>query len=169
MAIAAMRENRVVLPDSHEYFGILTKNVYFKITEKDEASFSITVNWGDKLLIMVRSLKDSVSDCKMLINIKPNVVDWNLDISSVELWIYSEEAGAFTVAWKAFEHELIINSIKAEKRAPLGQFTVQGALFVKRCVGQSRPARRRAQKTTQIFLSLRNILKFRRGWLSRLL
>ncbi len=114
MAIAAMRENRVVLPDSHEYFCILTKNFYFKITEKDEASFSITVNWGDKLLIMVRSLKDSVSDCKMLINIKPNVVDWNLDISSVELWIYSEEAGAFTVAWKAFEHELIINSIKAD-------------------------------------------------------
>ena len=37
-----------------------------------------------------------------------------MDISSVELWIYSEEAGAFTVAWKAFEHELIINSIKAD-------------------------------------------------------
>lgn len=114
MAIAAIRENHVVLPDSHEYFCILTKNFYFKITEKDEASFSIRVNWGDKLVVMVRSLKDSVSDCKMLINIKPNVVNWNLDISSVELWIYSEEAGAFTVAWKAFEHELIINSIKAD-------------------------------------------------------
>ncbi|MCI9003682.1 MAG: DNA cytosine methyltransferase [Lachnospiraceae bacterium] len=114
MAIAAIRENHVVLPDSHEYFCILTENFYFKKTEKDEASFSIRVNWGDKLVIMVRSLKDSVSDCKMLINIKPNVVNWNLDISSVELWIYSEEAGAFTVAWKAFEHELIINSIKAD-------------------------------------------------------
>lgn len=114
MAIAAIRENHVVLPDSHDYYCILTENFRFKETEKNKAEFSIIVNWGDKLEIMVRSLKKSVPDCKMFIHIKPNAVDWNLNVSSVELKIYSDEADAFTVAWKAFEHELIINSIKAD-------------------------------------------------------
>ena len=113
-AIAALREKQAILPDSHDYFCMLTENFLFKETEKKKAGFSVAVQWGDKLEITVRSLKRTVSDCRMCIHIKPNGVDWNLYVSSVELNIYSDEAEAFTVAWKAFEHELIINSIKAD-------------------------------------------------------
>ena len=114
MAIEAIKKKHVVLPDSHQYYCALSDNFNFKEVKINEAEFEIDVEWRDVLDILVKPIKNSLAEAVMIIEIGPNDVKWNLNVNKVRLMVYTDEIKAFTVAWKAFNHELIINSIKAD-------------------------------------------------------
>ena len=114
MAIESIKENHVVLPDSHKYYCSMADNFRFKEVKKAEAEFEIDVTWGDTLDIAVKPIKNALNEPAILINIVPNGTNWNLGVNKVRLMDYADQIKAFTVAWKAFDHELIINSIKAD-------------------------------------------------------
>ena len=92
----------------------MTDNFRFKEVKKSEAEYEISVVWGETLDIAVKPMKNALNDPVISIDIVPNRVKWNLEVSRVRLMAYADQIKAFTVAWKAFDHELIINSIKAD-------------------------------------------------------
>ena len=114
MAIESIKENHIVLPDSHKYYCSMTENFRFKEVKKSEAEYEISVGWGETLDIVVKPMKNALNDPVISIDIVPNGVNWNLGVSRVRLMTYANQIKTFTVAWKAFDHELIINSIKAD-------------------------------------------------------
>lgn len=114
MAIESIKENHIVLPDSHKYYCSMTENFSFKEVKKSEAEYEISVVWRETLDIAVKPMKNILNDPVISIDIVPNGVNWNLGVSRVRLMTYADQIKAFTVAWKAFDHELIINSIKAD-------------------------------------------------------
>ena len=114
MAIESKKENHIVLPDSHKYYCSMTENFKFEEVKKSEAEYEISVVWRETLDIAVKPMKNILNDPVISIDIVPNGVNWNLGVSRVCLMTYTDQIKAFTVAWKAFDHELIINSIKAD-------------------------------------------------------
>ena len=115
MAIESLREHRTVLPDSHRYLCRMTDTFKFEVVEKScDSQYEVTVDWGNRLKIAVRSNSDRIEDSVIDIHIRPNGEDWNLGIDEVIINVLSDELRSFTVAWKAFEHELAIHSIKAD-------------------------------------------------------
>lgn len=64
--------------------------------------------------INVTPINRDQSTGKIQIVIVPVSANWSLTVSSVILTVYGGLSKDFTVAWKAFDHELIINSIKAD-------------------------------------------------------
>ncbi len=115
MAIESLREHRTVLPDSHRYLCRMTDTFKFEVVEKPcDSQYEVTVDWGNRLKIAVRSNSDRIEDSVIDIHIRPNGEDWNLGIDEVIINVFSDELRSFTVAWKAFEHELAIHSIKAD-------------------------------------------------------
>ena len=114
MAIKSNKENHIVLPDSHKYYCSMTENFRFKEVKKSEAEYEISVVWRETLDIAVKPMKNILNDPVISIDIVSNGVNWNLGVSRVCLMTYTDQIKAFTVAWKAFDHELIINSIKAD-------------------------------------------------------
>ncbi len=114
ISIESIKENKVVLPDSHEYYCSMSDNFNFKETKKGEADYKVSVDWNDRLKIIIQPVRDTTAESVMSIGVKPNGEKWNLYIDNVEMDVYSDQMAAFTVAWKAFEHELIVNAIKAD-------------------------------------------------------
>lgn len=114
IAIESIKENHIVLPDSHKYYCSMTENFRFKEVKKSEAEYEISVVWRETLDIAVKPMKNILNAPVISIDIVPNGVNWNLGVSRVRLMTYADQIKAFTVAWKAFDHELIINSIKAD-------------------------------------------------------
>lgn len=115
MAIEAMKGVRPVLPNSHKYFCKMTDTFKFEeVKKKADSDYGVTVDWADTLKICVKPNLDSSDDSIIDIGIQPNGEGWNLGIDKVTMEVFAADMKAFTVAWKAFEYELIINSIKAD-------------------------------------------------------
>lgn len=114
MAIEAIKENHTVLPDSHKYYCSMTETFNFKEVKKSESEYEVNVTWGDTLLIEVFPSSFKLNQAEINIEIEPTKEQWNIGINRVILKSYSKEPKAFTVLWKAFDHELIINNIKAD-------------------------------------------------------
>lgn len=115
MAIEALKEEHAVLPDSHKYFCRMTDTFKFEeVKKKADGEFEVTVDWSDTLKISVKPKNNITDESVIDIGIQPNGEDWNLDINRVFMQVFSDNIKAFTIAWKAFEHELIINSLKAD-------------------------------------------------------
>ena len=70
--------------------------------------------WGETLDIVAKPMKNILNEPAISIDIVPNGVNWNLGVSRVHLMAYDDQIKVFTVVWKAFDHELITNSIKAD-------------------------------------------------------
>ena len=114
MAIEAIKEKHPVLPDSHKYFCTMSDDFKFEKVKKEDAEYEVIVDWADLLKIGIRSTKESSRDSVIDIEIELNGKIWNMDIHRVKMEIFAMDMKAFTIAWKAFEHELVINSIKAD-------------------------------------------------------
>ena len=114
IAIESIKEHHVVLPDSHKYYCSMSDNFKFKEVKKAEAQYLVEVVWGDVLDIAIKPVAGALQDSAITINIQPNETEWNLGTEKVRLRAYTDDRKAFTVAWKTFDHELIINSIKAD-------------------------------------------------------
>lgn len=115
MAIEALKEEHAVLPDSHKYLCRMTDTFKFEeVKKKVDGEFEVTADWSDTLKISVKPKENVTEESVIDIGIQPNGEDWNLDISKVVMEVFSDDIKAFTIAWKAFEHELIVNSLKAD-------------------------------------------------------
>ena len=115
MAIEAIKEEHAVLPDSHKYFCRMTNTFKFEEVKKQtDGEFEVTADWSDTLKIIVKPKTNMTDESVINIGIQPNGDGWNLDIDRVVMEVFSDDIKGFTIAWKAFEHELIINSIKAD-------------------------------------------------------
>lgn len=113
-AIKAMKGEHAVLPDSHKYFCTMSDTFQFEEVKRSDSEYEIDVTWEDSLWIRVKSDRNPAEESVISIVIQPSGEKWNLNIDRVNLEVYTNDAKAFTVAWKAFEHELVINSIKAD-------------------------------------------------------
>lgn len=116
MAIESIKENRVVLPDSHTYFCMMTDKFDFKHgVAKTKAEYETKIDWGDVLEISMKPVKkESSENPEIIIDIEPNESDWIMEVSKIRLTAYDTDVRAFTMLWKALDRELIINSIKAD-------------------------------------------------------
>lgn len=111
-AIEGLKEEKTILPGSHQYYCSISDIFKFSEESEEKADFFVDVFWGDLLSIIVTD-KDSTYDDEVKIMIAQNNT-WGLNVNAVELIIRSNNKLAFTVAWKAFERELIDNAIKAD-------------------------------------------------------
>lgn len=113
-AIKKIKRVGDTLPDSHTYFSSLNSHFRYKKVSKKEADYKINVAWGTQLTITVSPLiKNNKTDSAKII-IKPKDKGWNIGVKSVILIIQTSLAPGLTVAWKAFEQELVVNAIKAD-------------------------------------------------------
>lgn len=114
LAIAALKKKGRGLPDSYNYFSSLAENFSYKEVSETNAQFEVDVVWEKKLSINVYDKGKKTQKQTLHVDIVPNKKPWNIGIEKVELNVYSKQDVAFTVAWKAFERELVDNSIKAD-------------------------------------------------------
>lgn len=115
MAIEAIKEEHVALPDSHKYLCRMTDTFKFEeVKKKTDGEFEVTADWSETLKIRVKPKTNVTNESVIKIGVQPNGKGWNLGVDRVSMEVFSDDIKAFTIAWKAFEHELIINSIKAD-------------------------------------------------------
>lgn len=114
MAIESIKENHTVLPQNHSYFCSMTDNFLLKEVKKKDAEYKVDVYWQDELTIKTYPLDAQETKETIKIEITPADSKWTLGVSKVVLIAYGNRAKDYTVAWKTFDHELIINSIKAD-------------------------------------------------------
>ena len=114
IAIKAIKEHHTIRPDNHSYYCSMTDNFAFREVKKAVADYSVDVCWDESLKIDVTPINREQSTGKIQIMIVPVCANWSLAVSSVILTVSGGLSKDFTVAWKAFEHELIVNSIKAD-------------------------------------------------------
>lgn len=113
LAIKALADKAAALPDSHEYFCTLNPNFKYQKVDSCSARFHVFVSWKDSLVITISDMMtDNVSESR--IEIYPRTGKWSLGVDKVQLVIASSDPISFTVAWKAFEQELIDNALKAD-------------------------------------------------------
>lgn len=113
MAISALKHEEGALPNSRKYYCTINSFFNFKEVSQAEAEYEIQVTWQNSLCISVSSLKKTAKTNPTLIKIQP-IEKWTLGVDYVELKVNTDFFQGLTVAWKAFEEELKINSIKAD-------------------------------------------------------
>lgn len=132
-AISVLKNERNILPESHSYYCTINKMFKFNLTSAKESDFKVEVEWGDDLKITVI---DTVDECKKspseyLIDIQASDEKWTIGVNSVQLDIRTKEHFGYTVAWKAFERELINNNIKADLVQLNGYYQYMPKIFTK--------------------------------------
>ena len=115
-AISVLKNERNILPESHSYYCTINNMFRFSVISAEESDFKVEVEWGDDLKITVI---DTIDECKespseYLIDIQSCDEKWTIGVNSVRLDIRTKAHLGYTVAWKAFESELINNNIKAD-------------------------------------------------------
>ena len=113
-AIAEIKSRVAIMPESRSYFCDMTSNFGFKEVSKEESTYQVDVKWGQTLALEIRRTNGGNAPLWMHLDISPNNSDWALACNCVSIDVYAAGTDAFTIAWKAFERELITNSIKAD-------------------------------------------------------
>lgn len=114
MAIKALNNETGALPDSHDYYCTISTRFKFSVANKESADMKISVKWEEGLSISVHDADKENTETQIAITIKPRDGVWAFGVDVVYLNVYSQNPLAYTAAWKAFEKELIDNSIKAD-------------------------------------------------------
>ena len=113
-----MTSSIVHIKKSYNYFATLTATFDYKRVEKENADYSITVNWNDDLKIIISEISCSriIDESYPLFTIfvMPNNHKWNMTAESIRVDVFADNLLGYTVAWKAIEDELIQNNIKAD-------------------------------------------------------
>lgn len=85
----------------------------FKYTEDDfKGKYDVHVTWSDMLVISASEITDN-NVCTTTIKITPTF-SWDIPVSQVMLIVTSSDWKGVSLAWKAFDRELIRNSLKAD-------------------------------------------------------
>lgn len=114
LAIAALKNRIATMPASHSYFCEMTPTFQLKEVSQEKSIYRIDVKWGQTLAIEIRRTSGSDLPLWMHLDISSNYCSWVLPSDRVSIDVYAADTTAFTVAWKAFERELVVNSIKAD-------------------------------------------------------
>ena len=114
MAIKALKDEPGALPESRHYYCNMSPIFRFTEVSKDKSDYEVQATWGQRLEIDVYDTKKRIDACRIVIRIKPQQGSWPLGVEEVHLNVLSTSKYGITVAWKAFEQELIINAIKAD-------------------------------------------------------
>lgn len=112
-AIAMLSQGERKLPTSRDYECNISPDFKFERLENKPGQYHVSALWADDLTVEVRPSGEN-PDLAMTIEVRSSGDDWKIGVDSVRLKIYSFEIGAFTLAWKAFEKELIDNKLKAD-------------------------------------------------------
>ena len=114
IAINKLKDKNNIIPKSHQYYCSISDIFKLYITNKEDAEYYIVVQWDDSLVIIIEDKEggNCIDESKITITGRNN--GWGLNVNVVELVIKSNKKLAFTVAWKAFEREIIENGIKAD-------------------------------------------------------
>lgn len=113
-AIRSIKGKANVLPRSRSYLCSLDNNFRFQENPSQGASYRVNVNWGAELQIIVADKESKHVQGATTITIRPQNKKWNLGVTEVMLMIKTRLHPGFTIAWKAFERELIANAFKAD-------------------------------------------------------
>lgn len=114
MAINAVQHKAGALPDSRAYYCTIDDTFRFEEAEIGSAGYKVVVAWGKTLTISVFPVSGESAGSPALIGIRPRDDKWSLGVESVKLIVSAALKPGLTVAWKAFEQELIRNAIKAD-------------------------------------------------------
>ena len=114
MAIKALNQEKGSLPQSHSYFCSIDNNFRFKRDNIEHADYGIDVTWDEVLTISVIPLHGDLIKEATCVSIRSRDGKWPLGVEKVILKTNAELRPGLTVAWKAFEQELISNAIKAD-------------------------------------------------------
>lgn len=114
LAIKSLDNKLSGLPDSCEYYCHLSSNFKFVECSQENADFFVTVNWATDLVIIIDDTNRKKDDVIINIAISPRSGKWSLGVEKVILKVRTFNTLGYTAVWKAFDHELIKNSIKAD-------------------------------------------------------
>jgi len=106
----------------YSYFATITDKFEYKLVEKENADFSVSIHWNNTLNNSLNILVHDVSDAQIIdksiqqftIIIHPNEHQWNMSINQIKIDVISSQPMSYTVAWKALEYELMQNNVKAD-------------------------------------------------------
>lgn len=113
-AIAKEKSRTSRKPNSRTYYCAISSSFDFREVPQEKAAYQVFVKWDSSLNIEIRHISEMNASLGMHFDILPNDRVWVLDVSRVTIDVYASDCFAFTVGWKVFEHELIVNSIKAD-------------------------------------------------------
>lgn len=114
IAIESIKEEHTVLPENHSYYCAMTEDFKFTETKKKDAEYKVDVYWQNDLRIEIYPVEKEILEDKIEIEILPVDNEWTLNVGKVKLIMHGNKGKDYTVAWKTFDHELIVNSIKAD-------------------------------------------------------
>lgn len=114
MAINALKHETEALPNSRTYFCSMNSNFRFREESKQTAEYEVVADWDKTLTISIAPVVEHPLERSTVVVIKPRDDKWSLGVDSVKLIIRATLNPGLTVAWKAFEQELIVNAIKAD-------------------------------------------------------
>lgn len=114
MAINALKHEEGALPNSRTYYCSMNSTFRFKEVALESAEYKIDIEWDKVLTISVSPVIGEFVDIPTTIVIRPRDDEWSLGVDSVQLIVNVALNPGLTVAWKAFEQELILNAIKAD-------------------------------------------------------
>lgn len=114
MALRVIKYKEKLLPNSRVYYCSINSSFHFEEVQKESAEYKVIVDWGNFLTISVYPMIGELLDIPSTFSISPRDKEWSLPVGSVKLIVYTTFEYGLTVAWKAFEQELIQNNIKAD-------------------------------------------------------
>ena len=116
MAIRALKEEPGSLPGSRAYCCTISKVFRFAVVPAQKADYCVDVVWDDDLVITVKDVQSAEADPDpgYVIRLEARDGNWTIGVRRVRLIVKTKSPLGYTVAWKAFEKELIDNNIKAD-------------------------------------------------------
>lgn len=114
MAIKALKKEPGSIPDSRTYYCKMSSIFRLTRAKKTDADFKVSVVWGDSLSIEVTDANASSNQALYRIHLEARDGNWAVGVEYVDLIVKTNALLGYTVAWKAFENELIDNTIKAD-------------------------------------------------------
>lgn len=113
-AIEKFKSYATSMPESRSYFCDMTPNFDFKEVSQEKSTYQVDVKWEQTLSIEIHQSNSSNIPLWIHLDIYPGNSGWALICNHVSINVYGDDTNAFTVAWKAFERELVLHSIKAD-------------------------------------------------------
>ena len=130
IAIRTLKNKGKAVPCSRKYGCTIDCNFRFNQLDEKSAQFLVDIRWLDNLEIEVSTPNDVQSTKGFAITITPSDSLWSLGVKKVVLTVKTNIPTGLTVAWKAFEQELIANAIKADLVQLNGYYQYQPKLSV---------------------------------------
>ena len=113
-AINALKQEEGPSPHSRTYYCSMDSTFRFNEVAIESAEYQIMVAWSQDLAISVSPAAGQSDRVPTMITIRPRGGKWPLGVDSVQLTVHVALNPGLTVAWKAFERELVLNGIKAD-------------------------------------------------------